>query len=115
MLTVAKRVCGDILERGEGLVLLEALGEMLGGLCVKVVLLETAYESRIALSAAADSGESGREAAYSSVWSAEFVLRASERCLAASASSPLAPRLRTRAESVCQRIDSREKGVWRRT
>ena len=41
-------VCGGrILERLEGRVLLEALGQVLGSLCVEAVVAETANESRV--------------------------------------------------------------------
>ena len=43
-------------------------------------------------------------AAYSSVWGAEFVLSASPSAFAPSGPTRLPRRLRTRAESVCQRL-----------
>ena len=39
------RVCAGALERGEGLVLLETGGEVLGGLRIEVVSAETATEA----------------------------------------------------------------------
>ena len=45
LLTVEKRACGGALERGEGLVLLETGGEVLGGLRIEVVSAETATEA----------------------------------------------------------------------
>ena len=39
------RACGGALERGEGLVLLETGGEVLGGLRIESVLPETASEA----------------------------------------------------------------------
>ena len=62
------------------------------------------------VSAAADTcvsvmcGQEGRLAAYLSVWSVEFALRPSERCLAASTSRSLLRRLQTRVKMVCQRL-----------
>ena len=41
------RAGGGILERLEGRVLLEALGQVLGSLCVEAVVTETANESRV--------------------------------------------------------------------
>ena len=41
------RADGGILERLEGRVLLEALGQVLGSLCVEAVVAETANESRV--------------------------------------------------------------------
>ena len=58
-MTVEKRACGGALERGEGLVLLETGGEMLGGLRIESVLLETASEGAFRVSAALDSREKG--------------------------------------------------------
>ena len=45
LLTVEKRACGGVLERGEGLVRLESLGEVLGSLRIESVLLEAATEA----------------------------------------------------------------------
>ena len=45
LLTVEKRACGGALERGEGLVLLETGGEVLGGLRIESVHPETASEA----------------------------------------------------------------------
>ena len=45
LLTVDKRVCGGVLERGEDLVLLETGGKVLGGLRIESVLPETATEA----------------------------------------------------------------------
>ena len=45
LLTVDKRVCGGVLERGEDLVLLETGGKVLGGLRIEVVAAETATEA----------------------------------------------------------------------
>ena len=44
-MTVEKRACGGALERGEGLVLLETGGEVLGGLRIESVQPETAREA----------------------------------------------------------------------
>ena len=49
-------------------------------------------------------GQEGRLAAYSSVWSVEFALRPSERCLAAAALRLLFLRLQTRVKMACQRL-----------
>ena len=59
-MTVEKTACGGALELLEGLVLLETGGEMLGGLRIKSVLLETASEGGFRVSAALDS--SGKRA-----------------------------------------------------
>ena len=48
------RAGGGVLERGEGLVFGEALGEVLGRLRVEVVVPQAANESRIAVLWAAD-------------------------------------------------------------
>ena len=37
LLTVGKWVCGGVLERGEGCVLLDALSKVLGGLYLKAI------------------------------------------------------------------------------
>ena len=50
-----RRACGGILERLEGLVLLEALREMLGTLRTELVVEEAANESRVGVLVAADS------------------------------------------------------------
>ena len=47
--------------------------------------------------------------AHPSVWRAEFVLRASERCFAPSARMLLSYRLRARADYECQRLLTVEK------
>ena len=47
-------MCGDILELREGCVLLEALGEVLGGLRVQAVVAEAADTGQNSVSAAAD-------------------------------------------------------------
>ena len=51
---------GGVLERLEGLVLLEALREMLGSLCIESVVLETANEKGMGWSGAADSCQIGQ-------------------------------------------------------
>ena len=51
-----RRAGGGILKRLEGRVLLQALGQVLGGLRVEVVAAETANEKGVGLSMAADSG-----------------------------------------------------------
>ena len=47
-------MCGGALERGKGLVLLETGGEVLGGLRIEMVTVETASEGEIRVSAAID-------------------------------------------------------------
>ena len=47
--------CGGVLERVEGLVLLEALREVLGTLRTELVVVEAANESRVPVLTAADS------------------------------------------------------------
>ena len=59
VLTVGKHVIGGVLERLEGLVLLEALGQMLGGLRVQSVEAEAANKGNIGVSAGADGREMG--------------------------------------------------------
>ena len=59
LLTVEKTACGGALELLEGLVLLETGGEMLGGLRIESILLETASEGAFRVSAAPDSREKG--------------------------------------------------------
>ena len=49
-----ERVCGGVLEGGEGLVLLQALRKVLGALCTEVIVLQTASRTRIATSGGAD-------------------------------------------------------------
>ena len=56
--------CGGVLERLEGLVLLQALREMLGSLCIESVVLETANEEGTRCAAGADVdpvGHAGRK------------------------------------------------------
>ena len=55
LLTVGKASTRGVLERLERLVLLEALGEVLGGLRVESVVAEAANRVKIGASAAADS------------------------------------------------------------
>ena len=59
LLTEEKRACGGALELLEGRVGLERLGEVLGALRTETVVLETASDGKIRVSAAHDSGESG--------------------------------------------------------
>ena len=98
-----------LLERLEGLVRLERLGQCLRALGINAVAGEAASESRPQVSGAADTcvlvmcGQEGRLVAYSSVWSVEFALRPSERCLAAAALRSLSWRLQTRVKMACQR------------
>ena len=58
-MTVEKWACGGALERLEGRVRLESLGEVLGSLRIELVVLETASEGAIRVSAAIDSREKG--------------------------------------------------------
>ena len=58
LLTVGIEAWGGVLERLERRIRLEALREVLGGLCVEIVVLETANESRNGVLAAADSKKS---------------------------------------------------------
>ena len=60
LLTVGRRVCGDIPERLERRVRLESLGEVLGAFCIDVVVVETASAGEIQVSAAADSRNMGK-------------------------------------------------------
>ena len=55
-----RRAGGGILERLEGRVLLQALGQVLGGLRVEVVAAETANEKGVGLSMAIDSCQIGQ-------------------------------------------------------
>ena len=48
---------GGVLEGGEGLVLPEALGQVLGGFSVEVIHCQAANESQIDASEGADTGE----------------------------------------------------------
>ena len=64
LLTVGKWVCGGVLERGEGCVLLETLGKVLGSLRIKLVLAKAANKEITQVSAAAD-GRTRCGAAYS--------------------------------------------------
>ena len=59
LLTVGFGCGGGVLERLEGLVRLETLGEVLRALRTDGVVVEAANGGRIAVSAAADSWESG--------------------------------------------------------
>ena len=54
-----ERVCGGVLEEGEGLVLLQALRNVLGALCKKVIVRQTASSTRIATSGAANNRKWG--------------------------------------------------------
>ena len=56
---VEKKACGNALERLEGRVGLERLGEVLGALRTEVVVHEPASEGEIRVSATIDSGEEG--------------------------------------------------------
>ena len=60
LLTAWKRVCGGVLERLEGLVLLEGLSKRLCTIWADVVAPQTANKVKTQLSAAADSRESRR-------------------------------------------------------
>jgi len=51
---VGNRACGDALERGEGLVLLETGSEVLGGLRIECVFREAVSEGAFWVSGAAD-------------------------------------------------------------
>ena len=55
LLTVGEWVCGGVLERGEGCVLLETLGKVLGRLRIELVKAEAANKEITQVSAAADS------------------------------------------------------------
>ena len=59
LLTVGIDACGGVLDVGEGRVDLEHVGDVLCTLCTELVVVETASESQIGLSAAADSRKSG--------------------------------------------------------
>ena len=105
---------GDVLERGECLIGLEGLRDVLSTLCTQVVAQETASVSRIEASWATDSkrracaGDSrmfGCGEAYSSEVSVLLVLRASETCIAPCSPNLLPARLQTRSESG-QRVES---------
>ena len=112
-------MCGGVLERGEGYVLLETLGKVLGSLRIKLVLAEAVNKEITQVSAAADTcmsvicGQEGRLAAYSSVWRVEFALRPSERCLAASTLRLLPPKLPTGGKQSCQRLLTRRGSYTR--
>ena len=54
-------MCGGVLEEGEGLVLLQALRKVLGALCTKLVVLQTASRTRIATSGGLDSRKKGMQ------------------------------------------------------
>ena len=93
---------------GEGGVRLQEVGDDLSTLHFQVVAAQPANKKGVGLSMAADSckieqvyGGQGMWWAYLSVWRALFCLRPSERCLAASAFSPLRARLQTRVEWRC--------------
>ena len=97
-------VCGGVLERLEGLVLLEALRQMLGALRTETVVEEAANESRVGVLVATDSCQIGQVCgrwAYPTVVRVVFVLSASDRCFAPVGPMSLRPRLRTRAEWDC--------------
>ena len=108
---------GGILDGGEGGVRLEEVREDLCALHIQLVGAQTANKGQIQVSAAADTcvsvmcGQEGRLAAYSSVWSVEFALRPSERCLAAAALRALFLRLQTRVKMACQRLLTVGKAV----
>ena len=51
---------GGVLERSEGLVLLQALREVLGGLCIEVIAAQTAKQDPITVSGGADSRQAVR-------------------------------------------------------
>ena len=48
------RASGGVLEQSEGLVLLQALREVLGGLCIEVIIAQTAEQDPITVSGGAD-------------------------------------------------------------
>ena len=50
VLTAGIEGWGGVLKGGEGLVLPEALGQVLGGLCVEVVVAEAAHRAEIGVS-----------------------------------------------------------------
>ena len=108
LLTVEKRACGNALERLEGRVGLESLREVFCALLTELVVLEPASEGAFRVSAAIDCGKKSI-AAHSSFLRAEFVLRASDRCLAPSGPSSLPKSLRARAKSECQQLLTAEK------
>ena len=62
LLTVGIEAWGGVLERLERRIRLEALREVLGGLCVEIVVPETANESRNGVLAAANTSGCGFEA-----------------------------------------------------
>ena len=114
VLTVGKHVIGGVLERLEGLVLLEALGQMLGGLRVQSVEAEAANKGNIGVSAGAD----GRETGMSSVL--EYLERRvrfeglAER-LCTLWSNAIAPETANKSQVVASgRADGRQTGAgWR--
>ena len=105
LLTVGFEAGGGVLERLKGRVRLERRRQRLCTLNANLVVGEAANKSQTEVSAAADTcvlvmcGQEGRLAVYSSVWSVEFALRPSERCLAASALRLLYPRLQTKSRT----------------
>ena len=103
LLTVETEAWGGVLERLERRIWLEALREVLGGLCVEIVVPDTANERRNGVLAAADSLFEG-SVAYMSEVRALFSFRPSTRCIAPSAPMLLSDKLRARARTVCQRL-----------
>ena len=58
-MTTGKRACGGVLEGGEGRVLLQALGKVLGGLRVEFVAAEAVNGSQTEASMGPDGREKG--------------------------------------------------------
>ena len=81
VLTAGIEGWGGVLKGGEGLVLPEALGQVLGGFSVEAIHCQAANESRIEASGAADAclmGQvCGKAGAYSSEVRPSFILRVS--------------------------------------
>ena len=114
LLTVGKWVCGNVLKRFERCIDLERLCDVACTFIFQLIIVETANAGQNGVSAAADTcvlvmcGQEGRLAAYSSVWSVEFALRPSERCLAASSLNLLYLTLQTKSRTeVSAAADSR--------
>ena len=110
-LTAGFEWCGGVLERREGLVLGEALGEMLGALRSDVVAAEPASKCTDPLLLGVKGMELGREATYSSVCNVEFVWSARPISFAPSAPILLSASLRAKAQTDCYGV--LKVGAWR--
>ena len=115
LLTVEFKACSGVLELFEGLVLFEALSKVLGGLCVEFVARQTANESRIGVSAAADTRNGAGDGVLERCEGLVLLESASEVLGGLGVEVVARETVNEARSDVSAAADSRNRGVRRRT